>query len=196
MSARFWAAAGLALALLCTPALADTSTTAYDAARQALLTIWNEMPLTARNVTLTTATAPNYGNTTLHEGNAYKPGETIHVYVEVLGYGWKDNGDGTVSVLLDADLSLVDGNGTTVASQPKFLSTDIKSREKLLETYLALDARLTQFQPGPYTLRYALHDRAGGKETTFDVPIVLQPGQPDDASSSSEAPSSQASSAQ
>ena len=187
MRARFLWAAAAVLLLSAAPAFADTTVTAYDAARQALLTIWNEMPLTVRNVTLATGTAQNYGNYSVHEGNSYGPGEQIHVYVEVLGYGWKDNGDGTQSILLDADLHLLDANGTTVASQDKFLSTNIVSKQKLLETYLALDARLTSFAAGSYTLQYTLHDRAGGKDTTFGVPIVLT-GDAGGSSASSAAP--------
>ena len=167
-------ATALALSLaLPGPGFADTSLTAYEAARQALLSIWKELPLTARNVTLTDAPALGYGNYTPHQGSEYKLGEQIHVYVEVLGYGWKDNGDGTQSELLDADLSLVSASGATLATQEKFLSANIKSREQLLETYLTLDATLTSFEPGAYKLQYLLHDRAGGKDTTFEVPITL-----------------------
>jgi hypothetical protein len=79
----------------------------------------------------------------------------------------------------------LNSQGTTVASQPKFLSADIKSREKLLETFLTLDATLTAFDPGAYKLQYVLHDRAGGKDATFEMPITLLPG---DAASSQAAP--------
>ena len=167
-------AAALALSLaLPLPVFADTSLTAYEAARQALLAIWKELPLTVRNVTLTDTPASGYGNYTPHAGSEYTLGEQIHVYVEVLGYGWKDNGDDTQSELLDADLSLISASGATLATQEKFLSANIKSREKLLETYLTLDATLTSFDPGAYKLQYLLHDRAGGKDTTFEVPITL-----------------------
>jgi hypothetical protein len=181
-----FAAAALAVMLVFpVPAYAEASIAAYDAARQALLAIWSELPLTVRNATLTTDTALGYGNYTAHEGRSFKVGDTIHVYVEVLGYGWKDNGDGIMSELLDADLNLVDANGHTVASQEKFLSADIKSRQKLLETYLTLNATLTSFEPGEYKLQYVVHDRAGGKNVSFDVPITLTAADP----SSSEAPS-------
>jgi hypothetical protein len=179
--------AALALALsLPAPAFAETSLTAFDAARQALLAIWAELPLSVRNVTLTQTPAPSYGNYAVRTDATYKPGEQIHVYVEVLGYGWKDNGDGTQSELLDADLNLLNSQGTTVASQAKFLSADIKSREKLLETFLTLDATLTSFDAGAYKLQYVLHDLAGGKETSFEVPITLLPAD----ASSEPAPSS------
>ena len=188
-------AAALALGLMLpAPVFADTSLTAYDAARQALLAIWKELPLTVRNVTLTAEPAAGYGNYTPHEGSEYKLGEQIHVYVEVLGYGWKDNGDGTQSELLEADLSLLDASGTSIASQAKFLSADIKSREKLLETYLTLDATLSSFAAGNYKLQYLLHDRATGKDTTFEVPITLTGPASSEAPAPSEAPASGASS--
>jgi hypothetical protein len=184
MVLKQFAAASLVLALaIPAPAVAAASLSAFDAAGQALLAVWAELPLTVRNVTLTAEAARGYGNYTPRDGQTYQLGEQIHVYVEVLGYGWKDNGDGTLSELLDADLSLVDTNGQTLASQAKFLSANIVSREKLLETFLSLDATLTSFDPGSYLLRYTLHDVAGGKDTSFDVPITLV-----GAASSSEAP--------
>ena len=174
MRMRVFAAAGLALALVVpVPAFAEASLTAYEAARTALLAIWAELPLTVRNATLTEGPATGYGNYTPRAGSDYKAGEKIEVYVEVLGYGWKDNGDGTLSELLDDDLNLLNAQGQTVASQEKFLTADIKSRQKLLETFLTLDATLTSFDPGAYKLQYVLHDRAGGKDTTFEVPITL-----------------------
>lgn len=183
---KYRVAAVLALSLLLpAPAWAQSSLTAFEAARQALLAIWAELPLTVRNATLTETPAPSYGNYTPRASSEYRAGEQIHVYVEVLGYGWKDNGDGTQSELLDADLNLLNSQGTTVATQPKFLSADIKSRARLLETFLTLDATLTSFDPGAYKLQYVLHDRAGGKDATFEVPITLVPG---DASSSEAAP--------
>lgn len=194
MSVKTFAAASLVLALFAPlPAFAQTSLSAYEAARQALLAVWAELPLTVRNVTLTTEAARGYGNYTPRDSQSYALGEQIHVYVEVLGYGWKDNGDGTTSELLDADLSLVDTSGQTLASQAKFLSADIRSREKLLETYLTLDATLTSFSPGDYLLRYVLHDLAGGKEATFEVPITLTgPAASSEEAPASEAPSSEA----
>jgi len=194
MRKSVFAAAGLALALvLPVPAFAEASLTAYEAARTALLAIWAELPLTVRNATLTDGPATGYGNYTQHQGSEFKAGEKIHLYVEVLGYGWKDNGDGTTSELLDADLNLLNAQGATVASQAKFLSANIKSREKLLETYLTLDATLTSFEPGAYKLQYVLHDRAGGKDTTFEVPITLTGDAASSAPASSDAPAASSS---
>lgn len=173
------AVAGL-LALLPLPAVADADLGAYQAVRAALLSIWNDLPLTIRNVSLTEGVPAGYADYVAHDGNSYHAGETIHVYAEVLGYGWRDNGDGTYSRLLDADLALLDANGTTVASKPQFLTGDVRAREKLLESDLAFNVSLSAFPPGPYKLRFTVRDRASTKQATFEVPITLVGG---DASS-------------
>jgi hypothetical protein len=160
-------------AMLAPPAFAQSSLDDYDKAREALLNVWTELPLTARNITLIKEAAPGYGNYEVHDGQSYKPGDEIHVYVEVLGYGWKDNGDGTLSELLDADLNLLDSGGKLLGTQPGFLNADIRSREKLFETYLNLSATLSSFDPGDYQLQFVLHDRAAGKTATFEVPVTL-----------------------
>lgn len=178
----------VALAAPVGPVAAETSLTAYEAARAALLAIWSELPLTIRNVTLTEGVPQGYGNYTVHAGNTYRAGEVIHVYAEVLGYGWRDNGDGTWSKLIDADLALLDANGTTVASKPKFLSTDVRSRQQVLESDLAFNVTLSAFEPGAYKLQFAVHDRAGGKDTTFDVPITLVAEEQLPSTSSAESP--------
>ena len=126
-----------------------------------------------RNVTLTTGTVGGYGDYSAREGSSFAVGEPIHVYAEVLGYGWADNGDGTVSRQLEADLNLLNPAGNVIQSQAKFYASDTKSREKLLETYLGFEVVLNDFQPGDYTLQFVVHDRAGGKDATVDVPITL-----------------------
>ncbi len=155
------------------PAVADSTLAQYDAARAALLAVWDGLPLTARNVTLIAEAAPAYGDYTPHQGNSYGPNAPIHVYAEIVGYGWKDNGDGTLSELLDADLNLLDKAGTLLGQQQGFLNVDIQSRNKQLETYLNLQATLASVEPGDYQLQFVLHDRAGGKTATFAVPVTI-----------------------
>ena len=160
---------------LAAPALAQSSLDDYDKARAALQAVWDGMPLMVRNVTLIEAAAPAYGSYDVHPGQSYRPGDDIHVYVEVLGYGWKDNGDGTQSELLDADLNVLDGAGKLIGQQLGFLNADIRSRQKQLETYYYLSANLSSLEPGEYGLQFVLHDRAAGKSATFEVPVTLVP---------------------
>jgi hypothetical protein len=162
---------------LAAPAAAQSTLEQYDAARASLLAVWDGLPLTARNVTLIEEAAPAYGDYTPHKGNSYAANAPIHVYAEVVGYGWKDNGDGTLSELLDADLNLLDKSGALLAQQAGFLNVDIQSRNKQLETYLNLQATLASVEPGDYQLQFVLHDRAGGKTATFAVPVTITSAQ-------------------
>jgi hypothetical protein len=155
------------------PAEAVSSLTSYDAVHDALVAVWSELPLSVRNATLTEAPAKAFGDYVERKSHSYGPGEAIAVYVEVLGYGWKNNGDGTWSILLDADLNLLNAAGTTVAAQKSFLSSDRRSREKSLETDLTFTAKLSSFPPGDYGLQYVLHDRAANKDVTFTLPVTL-----------------------
>jgi hypothetical protein len=155
------------------PALSQSSLQTYDAVRAGLEAVWADLPLTVRNATLTEGAATGYGAYTPASVNRYKPGEAIHVYVELLGYAWRANADGTYSVLVDVDLSLKNTAGEVVASQLKFLSADLRSRTRNLETFVAFTATLTDFPAGDYTLDYAVHDRAGGEDAAFSLPITL-----------------------
>ncbi|MEQ1770362.1 MAG: hypothetical protein ABL879_11035 [Devosia sp.] len=171
---RAFAAIAIVAALLAPlPAAAEASITSYDAVRGALLSIWEELPLTARNATLTEGAATGYGAYAPAADASFAAGETINVYVEVLGYGFARNADGTQSIKLDADLFLLGKDGVTLARQDKFLSTDLRARGPRLETYLAFTANLSGFAPGDYRLSYRLTDAVSGKVTTFELPITL-----------------------
>lgn len=173
MRAALAALAFIALLALAGPAAAQSSVDDYDRAMAALLQVWDGLPLTVRNIALVKEAAPSFGATDPRDGHSYAAGEQIHVYVEVLGYGWKDNGDGTLSELLDADLDLLDSTGKLLGQQQGFLSADIRSRQKQIETYLNLSATLASVDPGDYQLQFVLHDRAAGKSTTFAVPVTI-----------------------
>lgn len=170
---RAMLAAVFALALALGPAAAQSSLATYDTVRAGLLAVWTEMPLSFRNPALVEGTVAGYGNFTASTTSTYGSGEPIHVYVEVLGYGWQANDDGTQSVLLDVDLALKNAEGKLVASEDKFLSSDIRSRAQNLETFLTFDATLTDFAAGAYTLEFTVRDRASGKSGSFSLPVTL-----------------------
>jgi hypothetical protein len=170
---RLIIAAALAVLLVPTAGFAQTSLAAYDAVHEALLAVWDELPLSVRDVTLTTDAAEGFGRYNARPGSSFAPGDDILVYAEALGYGATANADGTFTRRLSADLTLLDGSGAVRASQKGFWVSDITTRQRVLETYLSFSATLSTFEPGDYTLNYTLHDLASGKETSFEVPITL-----------------------
>ncbi len=170
---RAMLAAVFAFALALGPAAAQSSLPTYEAVRAGLLAVWADIPLSFRNPALVEGTVAGYGNFTASARSTYGSGEPIHVYVEVLGYGWQANEDGTQSVVLDVDLALKTAEGKLVASEEKFLSTDIRSLSQNLETFLTFDATLTDFAAGAYVLEFTVRDRASGKSGTFSLPVAL-----------------------
>lgn len=167
------ATALLATALTVAPATAQSSLAAYQAVRDGMLAVWDELPLTALNATLTEAPAAGYGQFTPRGSNVFAPGDTVHVYAELVGYGAAATANGFYVRQLGADLALLDAAGNVRATQPDFFTSSTRSSERLLETYLSFTVTLSAFDPGDYTLRYIVHDRAGDKQTSFELPITL-----------------------
>ncbi len=171
-------AACLALFVLAVPlpAAAQASLSSYDAVRGALLQIWDELPLSVRNPGFTDGPATGYGAYKPAPDASFTPTETIHVYAELLGYGFADK-DGFQAASVSGDLFLVSADGRTLARQDKFLSLDISGREKRLESYLSFQTSLSGFPPGDYRLEVELTDTVSGKKASFSLPLVLAAGE-------------------
>jgi hypothetical protein len=168
------AALGATLALAPLPATAQTSLSAYDAVREALVAIWDELPLTVRNATLVEGTPRGFGQFDRRAGNAFKPDEAVTVYAELYGYGVTSRANGGYIHELSADLALVDASGAVRANQIGFWSSSEIFAHRPLEMHLSFSATLSAFPAGDYTLRFTVHDRAFGRQASFDVPIVLE----------------------
>lgn len=160
------------------PAFAQPSLGAYGAVREALLAVWDEMPFTALNVTLTSEPAKGFGQYETRSERSFAPGETVNVYAELVGYGAMATANGFYVRELAADLTLVDAEGNVRASQPNFFTSSTTTPERLLETYLSFTVTLGDFEPGDYVLRYAIRDLAGEKQASFELPITLTAATP------------------
>lgn len=173
---RHFLIAALSAATLCAPlpALADASLSTYDAVRTALIAVWDEMPLTIRNATLVSATPKGFGQYERRASRAFKPDEPVVVYAELYGYGVAPKASGGYVRELRADLALVDAAGAVRANQIGFWSSSEEFETRPLEMHLSFSATLSAFPPGEYTLRFTVHDQAGGKDVSFDLPIVLE----------------------
>ena len=155
------------------PASAETSLTAYDAVRRALVAVWDELPLTVRNATLVTGTPKGFGQYDKRAGNSFKPTEPVTVYAELYGYGVTAKASGGYVRELSADLALVDASGAVRVNQIGFWQSSEEFEQRPLEMHLSFTATLSAFPPGNYTLRVTVHDTQFDEETSFDVPIVI-----------------------
>ena len=163
----------MALSVVPLPAAAQTSLTAYDAVREALVAVWDELPLSVRNATLVDSTPAGFGQFDRRAGKSFKPDEAVTVYAELYGYGVTPRANGGYVRELSADLALVDGSGAVRANQIGFWSRSEVFEHRPLEMHLSFSATLSSFPPGDYTLRFTVHDTQADEETSFDVPITL-----------------------
>ena len=167
--------AALGAAMLCAPlpATAETSLSAYDAVREALVAVWDELPLSVRNATLVDGTPKGFGQYERRGSKSFKPDEPVTVYAELYGYGVSDKANGGYIRDLSADLALVDASGAVRANQIGFWSSSETFEQRPLEMNLSFSATLSAFPPGDYLLRFTVHDKASGKAVSFDIPITL-----------------------
>lgn len=170
----FLAAFGTATLLAPLPAAAESSLAAYDAVRQALVTVFEELPLSIRNATLVTGTPKGLGQYERRGDRVFTPDEPVVVYAELYGYGVTSKASGGYVRDLSADLALVDGTGAVRANQIGFWGSSEAFDIRPLEMHLSFSATLSAFPPGDYLLRFTVHDKASGKQTSFDIPMTLK----------------------
>jgi len=167
------AALGGAMLLAPLPVAAETSLSAYDAVREALVAVWDELPLSVRNATLVEGTPKGFGQYKRRASNSFKPDEPVTVYAELYGYGVTLPATPGYIRELSADLALVDAAGAVRANQIGFWSSSERFETRPLEMHLSFSATLSAFPPGDYVLRFTVHDKATDKQTSFDLPITL-----------------------
>lgn len=165
------AAMGLSALLAATPAFPQSSLGTYFAVREGLAAVWDDLPLTAYNVTLVETTPRGFGQYDRRASKAYRPDEPVIVYAELYGYAVSLPANGGYLRGLSADLALLDSTGAVRANQIGFWSDGQRFTIRPLEMHVGFSATLSAFEPGEYTLRFTVRD--GEAETSFDVPITL-----------------------
>ena len=171
MRQYLFAALGAMSLLAPLPAAAQSSLGTYFAVREGLAAVWDDLPLTAYNVTLVSETPRGFGQYERRAGKAFRPDEPVIVYAELYGYAVGLPANGGYLRGLTADLALLDSSGAVRANQVGFWSDSQRFTVRPLEMHLSFSATLSAFEPGDYTLRFTVRD--GEADTSFDVPITL-----------------------
>ena len=158
----------------------------FDAARHQYFIAWNH---TAFHSTFDTfienGSDRGYGVYLTHP-SLFRPGETITLYVEPVGYGFKqvvdEQGNTLNQINFTANISIAGSNGTQLVSTKDIPIGLINSHNKNLETFITVDVRQhTQFPLGDYKITYNIKDGTG-KSFQIIKPIrianVMNPGTP------------------
>lgn len=149
-----------------------------DEVRNLYLTVWNQ---TAFNATFSTyvepLTALGYGVYQEH-GTTFEPGESMVLYVELVGYGHQRVLDEQGNVLylmnMTADYIISDVNGTELQSIERVPAGSIVSHRPNTELFLELSlTQETPFPEGEYLITYVITDEVSGESVTIEKQVTI-----------------------
>ena len=166
MKTALLAASFLAFARL---AHADALTTAEAALEAA----WAATPFSVRQAFFVVGQPDGFGLYVKHPDAAFKPGETLIVYAEPIGFAYKDAKDGTSSFGFDIDVTIKTAAGKVGLQQKSWQKIGLVSHAHNHEFNLALTLDVTGADPGDYVLDYTLHDQNSGKVTDITLPFTI-----------------------
>jgi hypothetical protein len=148
---------------------ASAALQAFDQAQDAL---WTALPLTLRKVEKAIEAA-GYGIYTPRPDGPYKPGEKIYLYMEPVGYGYRDDGLGNKVIELVVDMTLFDGAGKELGVYDNFAAISLSSRIKNRELLFGLTIDLGSPPVGKYRGDFTMRDKNSDKSTKFSVDFEI-----------------------
>jgi hypothetical protein len=150
----------------------------FETARGQYLAAWNQ---TTMHSTLDTfveqGSATGYGVYVQHP-NVFKPGDSMVLYVEPVGFAHKpvidDKGNTLYQINLTADIIISDNNGTQLAALKDLPAGLINSHHKNTEMFLTLKVdQKTPFPIGDYKITYIVKDGSSGESFQIVKPIKI-----------------------
>ncbi len=148
--------------------------TAFDQIETARASIWEQAPLTLRNVTFTSGEPAGYGIYEKRPTSEFKSGETLIVYSEPQGFGYGEDGDYSI-IDMGLDYELKDATGKSLAKQESFSNWKIRSLYPNKEFMGKLTFSFTGIPVGDYELSTTVHDKNSEKSASFSLKFKIIP---------------------
>ena len=175
----FAAAAGLTMtgavasfAQTSTPVLsADEALARLDRLDEEVAKVWASSPLAFRNVTLVNG-VKGFGDFKPRDGNDFKAGETLMVYVEPVGFSYVLEND-RYAFALSADLSIESDAGHIIVEGEDLFLIDESSLVQIREFHMVLSVEVPEIKAGGYKAVYRVKDMNSGKTGSFSVPFKI-----------------------
>ncbi|MEI8146310.1 MAG: hypothetical protein WCH83_12685 [Alphaproteobacteria bacterium] len=152
---------------------AGRSTEALDALDEAAIAIWEKMPLTIRRATFVAEEPQGYGVFNARDSQIFEPNQPMLVYAEVAGQGWRRSGD-IFRTDLVLDFELRTREGQALVAQQGFNTVATASRRRNREFFVYVTYSFAGIEPGDYVVRTTIRDRAGSKQTSFDLTFSIR----------------------
>jgi hypothetical protein len=155
-----------------------------EAAREQYLTAWNSTAFSSQlDVFIAEGTDAGYGVYREHiPANVFRPGETIVLYVEPVGYGHQPLTDASVNssattlylMNMTADYILSDSTGSELQAIEDVPVGNLISHRQNLELFLTLTLRQDEpFPVGDYVVTYVVYDQVTGQSFQIDKRITI-----------------------
>lgn len=148
---------------------------ALEAMEEGVAEIWREAPLTFRSWAIVEE-VQGYGVYEPREETDFRPGETMRVYVEPVGYAYSSQGD-IHEVALSADLSIETPRGQILAEGKDIFSIAIPSRNSIRELHVTLGFVVPELAPDEYRAVFTIRDRHSEKSGELSVPLHISEAQ-------------------
>jgi hypothetical protein len=152
--------------------------TNFETARNQYLAAWNQTTMHSTFDTfIEQGSASGYGVYVQHP-NVFKPGDSIVLYVEPVGFAHKpvidDKGNTLYQINLTADIIISDNQGRQLAALTDLPAGLINSHHKNTEMFLTLKVdQKTPFPIGDYKITYIVKDGSSGKSFQIVKPIKI-----------------------
>lgn len=153
---------------LLTEGKAQDALAAFDAATDAF---WTAAPLTFRTA-LFADRIQSYGDYFPRTSAPFKAGDEALVYLEPIGFGWTQDGDG-YKASLETDIEVRSTGGLILGKAEKFGKIERTSRERIRELNLSVRLPLPALKPGDYELMVTVRDLVSGKSGVVSLPLTL-----------------------
>jgi hypothetical protein len=158
------------------PADGQTAATlaALGDAENAVIDIWNRLPLQARNVMFVSQRASAYGGYEKRASNVFAPGEKLFTYAEPIGYKWQETSPGTFQFGVTIDFEVLTADGKILGGQRAFQNIAFTTHYRNRELFLNLSVSLEGVTPGNYVLAYDVHDKFGAAKVRTEQPFTIK----------------------
>ncbi|EAV40838.1 hypothetical protein SIAM614_17539 [Stappia aggregata IAM 12614] len=141
--------------------------------RQALFDIWSKASLSIPTALFVRAPADGYGIYTPRADAAFAPDEALRIYLEPVGFDWKQQ-DGLYTSLLTVDFDLASPDGKVLAGQKGFGRFDFKSHVPNTEYMANLTLNVSGAPSGDYVLELTVNDEYSGKTAKVRMPFSIK----------------------
>lgn len=141
---------------------------AVDKLQQAILDIWDEVPLTIKNVRL----VEDMKTYVPRKNNTFGSGEKMHINAQIFGYQLKPVG-GAYSIDITTDVYFLQG-GEILTGQQNFGKFELMTPLPNTAFRLDLTYWLTGAPAGVYEVQTVVHDQNSGQSTKFTTQIEMK----------------------